>query len=275
MSKNNFSLWKCDKCGLIRTDLNRNYDDFLKIQYSKGYFTGDPSKMAYENYLEDKPYIVRNMIKFLNLVRAYKPTGRLLDVGCAAGFFVELSLSAGYDASGFDVSDYATQEAAKLVGKSRIKTCSIGDSQYPANSFDVITLFDVFEHLSDPMADMKKLATYLKDDGVIVIATGDTGSWTARVMGRRWTFYNPPQHLFFMDKNNFHQMVRKCGLEVVKWARIGKWLSLGYVLHLARTGAESALGGILYILIKLLKLGWWPLFLPLGDNMIAVLRKKL
>lgn len=274
ISKNGYNIYRCTACGLGRTDLAGNYEEFVRNHYNKGYFTGDPTRSAYIDYKDDKPFILKNMRQFLRRVQKYKPRGKLLDVGCALGFYVELSLAHGYDAYGFDPSSYAVEEAKKLVGDARIKQGTITSVSYRRKSFDVITMFDVFEHLSDPGADLAKLSTYLKDDGIMVVATGNTASAMAKTLKRRWTFYIPPQHLFFFNKKTMTALLKKEHLAVVEWFGIAKWLSLRYVLHLARTTGESAVARKLYTLVNRLKLHNMPLILPVGDNMVAVIKKS-
>ena len=259
---------------MARTDLHQQYDIFIKEQYSKGYFTGDLSRGAYINYKEDKPFIVRNMRNFLAEIKKMKPRGKLLEVGCAMGFFMEIALQAGYDAYGFDPSQYAVENAIKLNGNKRITHGSIHSVKYPPKSFDVIALFDVFEHLWDPQRDLRTLFSLLKDDGIIIIATGDTESIAANVLGRRWTFYIPPQHLYFFNRQTLTALLNKENLTPVRWFRIGKWLSLRYVLHLARTTGESKLAGWFYDVVAAFKLDMFPLYLPMQDNMVVIARKR-
>ncbi|KKS90508.1 MAG: Methyltransferase type 12 [Candidatus Gottesmanbacteria bacterium GW2011_GWA2_47_9] len=274
LKKNGYMIYRCDSCGLARTELNQQYDSFLAEQYNKGYFTGDLSRGAYINYKEDKPFIIRNMRKFLAEIKKVKPRGKLLEVGCAMGFFVEIALKAGYDAYGFDPSDYAVDNAVKLNGDTRIKRGNISSVEYPAESFDVIALFDVFEHLGDPRRDLRKLFSLLKKDGIIIIATGDTESTAAKILGRRWTFYIPPQHLFFFNRQTLTTLLNKEDLIPYRWFRIGKWLSLRYVLHLARTTGESRFASWLYDIVKAFKLGMFPLYLSMQDNMVVIAQKK-
>lgn len=273
LHKNGYAIYKCSSCGLARTDLKQKYSEFVEKHYNKGYFTGDPTRSAYINYKDDKQFIVKNMEQFMARVYTHKKKGKLLDVGCALGFFVELAKKKGYDAYGFDPSTYAVAEAKKLVGDKRIKKGTISTVKYPKKSFDVITMFDVFEHLSDPGADIAKLTTLLKDDGILVIATGDTNSLLAKTLKRRWTFYIPPQHLFFFNKPLMAGLLAKYKLTSVEWFRIGKWLSLRYVLHLAKTTGESKIAHVLYILMEKLRLEQIPLYLPVQDNMVTIVKK--
>lgn len=273
LRKNGYWIYRCPQCHLGETDLKKDYAKFVKEFYSQGYYEGDPSRSAYADYEADKPLIVKNMRKFLSFIYHNKPRGKLLDVGCAFGYFVELALAHGYDAYGFDASTFAANEAGKLVGIQRIKEGTIRSVSYPKNSFDIITLFDVFEHLQDPLGDMKKLSTLLKKDGVILIATGDTKSLAAKIFRRRWTFYIPPQHIFFFHRNNVRELLQKVGLRPLKWFRVGKWLSLGYVLHLARTTGESPIAQHVFMRLRGSSLLRTPLYVPMKDNMVVVVGK--
>lgn len=273
LHKNDYWIYRCPACGLGETDLKKNYTAFVKEFYSKGYYEGDPTRSAYADYELDKPLIVRNMRKFLSFIADHKPSRKLLDVGCAFGYVVELARARGYEAYGFDPSSFAAKKAGTLVGAERIQEGTIQEVSYPKGTFDVITMFDVFEHLQDPIADMKKLRTLLKPDGIMIIATGDTQSIAARVMKRRWTFFIPPQHIFFFNKRNVVTLLRLAGLKPVRWERVGKWLSLGYVLHLARTTGESPIASWLYDRIQHTPLMRLPLYIPMKDNMVVIVEK--
>lgn len=272
--KNGYQIYHCKSCSLSQTDLRQNYDAFVQNHYAKGYFTGDASKVAYVDYKDDKAMITKNMRTFLSHIKRVKPHGKLLDVGCALGFFVELALAHGYDAYGFDPSAYAVTEARKLVGRNRIQKCTIHTANYPLGQFDIITLFDVFEHLADPARDVRYLHTLLKPDGIVVLATGDTDSVLARWLKQRWTFYIPPQHLFFFNQRTLTTLLVKEKFIPITWFRIGKWLSLRYVLHLAGTTGQSVIGTFMYRLVKNNRIGKLPLWLPVQDNMVVIAAKQ-
>lgn len=274
LHKNGYDLYACPSCGLKSTKLTVPYAQFIKEFYSAGYFTGVSSAGAYSNYAADKPYIARTMRKFIAaLKRVLPPPARLLDIGCAYGYFVELALAAGYDAYGIDPSSHAAGRAKQRFN-ARIQEGTIGSVEFPDKRFDIITMLDVVEHLADPRTDLRKVAGLLADDGRILIATGDTESLTAKLLGRRWTFYIPPQHLHFFNKTTMTELLDQSGLEPLRWFRVGKWLSLQYIFHLARTTGESKIAQWLYPLMEALPLGRIPLYLAMGDNMVVIAKKK-
>ncbi|KKS88428.1 MAG: Methyltransferase type 12 [Microgenomates group bacterium GW2011_GWC1_43_11] len=271
-TKNGYRLFRCSMCGLVQTHLGKPYTQFLKDFYTTGYFTGDDGAGAYTNYAKDKPNIVKNMGVILERIKRIKPTGTLLDAGCAYGYFVELALTNGFDAYGFDPSAFAVSQVPTVLHK-RIAQHAVSEVSYKKQSFDVISMLDVFEHLADPVVDLERLHKLLKDDGIIIIATGDTDSLAAKVLKRRWTFYVPPQHLFFFNKKTITQTLDKAGFAPILFFRIGKWLSLSYMLHLAQTTGESRVAAVFEKIIDALHLGSLPLYLPMGDNMVVIARK--
>lgn len=273
LEKNIYEIYRCPSCGLKSTDFKQEYETFVAGYYSKGYFTGEREYGAYADYQKDKTYILKNMQKFLTKIHTYKSGGRLLDVGCAMGFFVELAMKNGFDAYGFDPSDYAVGEAKKTL-HGRIQKGMIQGVDYKEKSFDVITLFDVVEHLSDPVGNIRKLTRFLKDDGIMVFATGNSDSLTANILKRRWTFYTPPQHLHFFSPNTFTLLLQKIKLTQIERFSVGKWLSLRYVLNLARSNGESAFAGWLHAFVYTRKIGGIPLYLYMADNMVVIAKKQ-
>lgn len=278
LRKNGYDVYACPSCGLKSTKLNVPYTQFIKEFYSAGYFTGVSSRGAYSNYGADKPYITRTMRKFIAMLKASEgsrttTTPRLLDVGCAYGYFVELAIRAGYDAYGIDPSSHAAAKAkARLNG--RIAEGTIGSVKFPDNHFDVITMLDVVEHLSDPRADLRRTTEFLAPEGRILIATGDTESLAAKLLGRRWSFYHPPQHLYFFNTSTMTTLLNQSGLVPTKWFRVGKWLSLQYIFHLARTTGESKFAEWLYPMMETLPVGRIPLYLSMRDNMVVIAKRK-
>jgi SAM-dependent methyltransferase len=273
LRKDGYDIWRCPVCNLAKTNLGKPYDKFIKEFYGKGYFTGDVAYSAYSGYLQDKQYICRNLEKQLKRSSRFKSNGKLLDVGCAMGYLVEIAAKAGYDAYGFDPSEYAISKADKLIVK-RVKVSDIDNVSYPKSTFDIVTMLDVLEHLNDPILSLQKISGFLKKDGILVIATGDTDCLTAKLMGRLWTFYNPPQHLFFFTRANLMTLLDRIGFEAINWQRIDKWLSLQYVLHLADSDSHIPFTGTIGKLVNRFGLGSLPVFLPIRDNITVVARRK-
>ena len=273
MKKHGYRLYRCPVCKLTMTEFYQPYALFVEQFYSKGYFTGDPRCSAFSGYEKDKQCITRNLQQVLRKVKPYVNTNaKMLDAGCAMGFMVELARSYGYTAYGFDPSSYALSRATSTM-KQYLSQATIETASYPKNSFDVITLTDIIEHVQDPIASMRKLRRFLKKNGLIVIATGDTQSVAAKLLGKHWTFYIPPQHLFFLSKDNLTTMLNQTGFAPVTWFRVGKWLSLDYILHLAQSAGDFWWARYIHRVAKWLNIGKMPMYLPMQDNIVVIARK--
>jgi len=273
-NKNGYAIYACPSCGLKATRLPEDYETFVQKFYNREYYNGEPSRAAYTSYRDDKPFIEKNHQKILNHIARYKKNGKLLDVGCAMGYLVKLALGRGYDAYGFDPSSYAVGEGKRLKLDGRLTTGTIQGVSYAPGTFDIVTMLDVIEHVPDPADDIGIAAKLLKASGFLVIATGDTDSFFAGVLRRRWTFYSPPQHLFFFNRKTLGSILLSRGFRVIETFRIGKWVSLQYLLHLARTNGESRIAGGLYTIVGNLGIGRIPLYMPIMDNMVVIAQKQ-
>lgn len=268
-----WTILKCNNCSLFRLKFTGSYDQFIKRYYSKGFFTGSKDRAGYFSYEGDRKAEGKNMQAYLQGVKRFKSSGKLLDVGCATGLFMLEAKGNGFDVYGVDVSDYAVKIAKSRFGR-KVKNSSIEQVSYKSGSFDVITLFDVIEHLKDPIQVLKKLGYYLKDDGIIVINTGDADSLLAKIQGKDWHYFIPPQHFFYFSKNTLTDILEKAGFKVIQVDRKGKWLTLRYLFHLARQIQQDAIGKIGFALVGRIAPGKIPIYLNLFDNITVYAAKQ-
>jgi cyclopropane fatty-acyl-phospholipid synthase-like methyltransferase len=162
----------------------------------------------------------------------------LLDVGAYIGVFVEAALAAGWDAVGVEPSRWASS-IAQVQGLPVIE----GTQDVPeleGRQFDVVTMWDVIEHVDDPMAELEKACSLLKPGGFIAVHTMDIDSLAARIMGRRWPWLMD-MHIHYFSKRTLAEMLEKAGFEVVWIGPQGRFLSLGYLA--TRIGGLSKLLG--------------------------------
>ena len=106
------------------------------------------------------------------------------------------------------------------------------EQNYPAKSYDVVTLWDVLEHTPDPKTEMREMHRLLKDDGLLVINYPDIGSWIARADGTSWVFLLDV-HLYYFTRATIRKLLGDAGFEVVRIRPHFQRLALGYVLHRA------------------------------------------
>jgi 2-polyprenyl-3-methyl-5-hydroxy-6-metoxy-1,4-benzoquinol methylase len=270
--KNACAFTKCPDCGLYSLNLDEPYDKFLKRYYDEGYFTGDPDRCAYADYWGDRRLIQKNMKVYLKEILRHKTSGRILDVGCSLGLFLELA-QAHFEPFGIDVSDYAAAFAQKQFGD-RIQKTELSKVSFPKGYFDVITFFDVIEHFQDPRQELKKARRFLKDDGILLIETGNLESLWARLAGKHWHFFAPPQHLFIFGLSHLETLLSQAGFVIVHSSPHNKWLSWRYLFHLAANIGRLPGASRLTHRLRRHPLGKLGVYLPLFDKIIVTARKE-
>ena len=271
--KHGYTLLRCPQCGLYRTILPGSYRQFLKQYYAKGYFTGSSARAGYADYLDDSPVIRRNVQNYLKLILRYKLSGRrLLDVGCATGTFLEEAQRQGFTVYGLDASEYAIDQARKTFND-KVNLGTLSTVKFSPYSFDLVTLFDVFEHFHGPDKDLARCRKLLKTNGLLVINTGNTSSLLSKLEGPNWHFFIPPQHLYFYSDTNLKQLLTRHGFKVLATYTTGKHISLRYLWHLMRTINHSRLADLCYRLFHRTAIGKFSLYLNLYDNMTVIAKK--
>lgn len=268
---------KCPNCGLYSLNFEGDYQKFITTYYSKGFFTGGKLYRAYADYVGDKKTVLKNMKKYLTVIKKFKKKGKLLDLGCAMGFLIEEANQWNYDAYGVDISEYAVNIAKKLVGNNRVIIGKVEDLDRVLgknNSFDIITMFDLIEHLENPKEVLKKVAKVMHKDGILVVQTGDAGSTWAKLMGKNWHFFAPPQHFYFYSQKNMKDLLEQAGFKIVKIQKVGKWVSLRYLFHMMRYINKDTIGDILYNFTAKNFLGLIPVFMRMNDNMVVIAKKE-
>jgi ubiquinone/menaquinone biosynthesis C-methylase UbiE len=161
------------------------------------------------------------------------PDGRpLLDVGCYTGVFVEIAARHGWDAWGVEPSRWAvTQAQARGL---HVVQGTLDTADLPEAYFDVVTLWDVIEHVTDPQRTLQQVRRLLKPEGWVVVHTIDIDSLFARLMGARWPWLME-MHIYYFSRHTLRAMLERCGFRVLSDRPQGRYLRLGYLMN--RVGA--------------------------------------
>jgi len=173
-----YTIMKCPRCGLVFiSSISQFTESELYAKYDEqGYWLENPNTANYHvGYKED--YRVRMWRRCLKKLERYKTSkGRkLLDVGCATGVFLDIARKGGWDASGVEISRYAS---GYVRDKFKLKcfTGTLEEAAFPGEMFDVITLWDVIEHLVSPRQTVAEAKRILKLGGIILVFTPDRSS---------------------------------------------------------------------------------------------------
>ncbi|HET7220848.1 MAG TPA: methyltransferase domain-containing protein [Vicinamibacterales bacterium] len=162
-------------------------------------------------------------------------TGRLLDIGTAAGAFLAAAQARGWDAEGCEPNRWLANWGATRYGV-KIRPGGVFEQDYAPASFDVVTLWDVLEHTTDPKAMLERCLLLLRPRGLLVVNYPDIGSWIARALGRRWLFLTSV-HLHYFTRRTIVRILEATGFTVatirphVQRLELDYILSRGSVLH--------------------------------------------
>ncbi|MCE5336560.1 MAG: class I SAM-dependent methyltransferase [Desulfobacteraceae bacterium] len=142
---------------------------------------------------------------------------RLLDVGCSSGTLLKVATEMGFAAEGVEPAPRAA-EAARLSGL-RVRIGTLEQAGYADGSFDALTLFEVIEHVRDPLSLLRECAKVLRPGGLLLVGTGNAASWTATLMGARWEYFRIAQHgghISFFTPGSMRVLADRTGFRPVR-----------------------------------------------------------
>jgi 2-polyprenyl-3-methyl-5-hydroxy-6-metoxy-1,4-benzoquinol methylase len=208
-AKDGWPIVRCPACGLVYVDaeLDRAALDAI---YGRDYYEG----AVFENYLGDQDVRIASGRDRVRRIGAIVPSGRLLDVGCAAGFFL-LAASERYEVAGVELSAFAAQYAREEFGL-QVFTGELADTRFDDGAFDVVTLWDVIEHVLEPRAVIAEAARVTRPDGLLVLTTGNIEGRLARRNLERWNLMTPPAHLTFFSPSTLERLLNGSGFEIIR-----------------------------------------------------------
>jgi len=222
-SVNGCPIRQCRDCGLGQAD-PAGFDP--SRYYTADYFNGQHSD-GYADYLGAEPVLRKEFARTVSFIRKFVPAGRLLDIGCAYGFFLQ-EARAHYDVAGIEPAAEAA-EHCRRNGLEVVTGVADAPTMARLGQFDVITMFDVIEHLPEPDAVLALAVRHLKPGGILVITTGDFASIAARAMGPKWRLMTPPQHLWFFTRDSIRTMGASVGLTMIDFSHPAKVVPLSLI----------------------------------------------
>jgi ubiquinone/menaquinone biosynthesis C-methylase UbiE len=257
-----YPIQRCRHCGLVYANPRPDEGEVLRAYQE----VVDPL------YLQEE---AGRRLTFQRYVRAIEdvvgpPCGRrLLDVGCYTGLFPAAAQERGWEAWGVDPCRWAVEEGLRrgvTILQGTLRGLSL-----PADSFDVVTLWDVAEHLADPRATFGEAWRVLKPRGWIIIQTMNIRSWLAQLMGPYWPWLME-MHLYYFSPHTLACMLQQVGFEPVRTARLGRYLRLSYLASRLSSASPRLAQGLQCALWKL-RLARLPIFINAADLFTFFARK--
>jgi SAM-dependent methyltransferase len=201
-----FHLDSCRTCGVAFVNPQPG-DALLAEHYPKGYYATDASSPAVKDHLRWKRYDVRRLLPQIGKLAP----GRWLDVGAGIGGALVAAREAGFEVEGVELSAEAAKFGSREFGVT-IHPGTLDDFSIAAESYSVISLFHVFEHLRDPAHELERLVGLLRPGGALVIESPSLESLSAGLFGDRWFHLEVPRHLFHFTSSALARRFEEQGL---------------------------------------------------------------
>jgi 2-polyprenyl-3-methyl-5-hydroxy-6-metoxy-1,4-benzoquinol methylase len=268
-AKAGYQLVRCVRCELVQVANPPSDEELARIySFDTGYHQGVQSARLDKLHLGEAR-------KHHGFVSAELEPGRLLDVGCSVGAYLRVAREQGWQVVGLEFSR-DTSEIARSQHGLEVVTGSLADHPFPPGSFDLVTLWDVIEHLRDPVAALERAHELLRPGGVLAMSTPNIDGLFPRASYplarwiRYWPHPEPPHHLFQFSKRTIEGLLDRAGFELSRLA--DRRIRLSYSF----TGLRGHLR-------RPYRLPYTALFAPvamagpwvgMGDTMLVTARKR-
>ncbi len=252
----------CQQCGYVYTN-PRVKVETIRENYQ---MVEDPL------YLQERPareVTFRHHLRHLERYTGPAAGRRLLDVGAYIGVFVEVAAEAGWDAWGVEPSAWGVKVAEER-GLNMVRG-TLEEADLPDESFDILTMWDVIEHLTDPAGGLAEAFRILKPGGWIAAHTMDIDSLFSRLMGARWPWLME-MHIHYFSRRTLGEMLEKAGFEVASIKPEGRYLNIGY-LTTRLNSYSPPIAGAVGAVARLTGLDRLPVPVNFGDLVTAYAQK--
>jgi len=207
------NIVKCNNCGLVYLN-SRHHLEEIKKYYPQEYFPRLNIKRVDERDKNRLDIKCKNRLKEILYL---KKSGKVLDIGCGDGYFLNYLKQNGWQVNGIEISEFA---ARKIKEKYDIDIfCGeLSQAGYPDEYFDVVSLFEVLEHLPDPAEALLEVQRIIKKTGLLIMTVPNFDSLQRLLFGKYWHIIDPPRHLFYFSRTTIDTILKKCnfGLFTIK-----------------------------------------------------------
>jgi len=203
-----FTVLVCEGCGLGKTAPFLD-EKALRSMYSSTY--REEAGTRFPAPLEKVIKAVRE--GRTRAVERYASKGRILDVGCGRGDFLQMMLERGWEAFGLELDSRVARKSKEGFD---LRSGALSDNRFQDEYFEAVTFWHVFEHVKEPEWTLRECRRILKPGGLLVLAVPNMASLQARLSGKGWFHLDPPFHLYHYSASNLKKLLEKSGFEVLK-----------------------------------------------------------
>lgn len=185
-----------------------------KFVFAKNIPTEEELIKHYEGYGRNdylSPITIKRYHEILDSFEPFRKTGNLIDVGCGIGYFAEAAIERGWNVYGTEYTD----EAIEICKKKGIKMeqGKLDQSLYPEAHFDVITSFEVLEHINNPQEEMANFYKLLRRGGALYLTTPNFNSLSRQLSGPEWIVVSYPEHLCYYTLQSIDKLLAGIGFK--------------------------------------------------------------
>ncbi len=213
LSDEMFFLTKCNHCDFLFTNPRPEKSQLGKYYQSEDYFSHSKKKKGLITFLYDsiKKYSLR---KKYNLISGYKNRGHILDIGCATGEFLNHFKNHAWETKGIEPAEEPRNFAINNFHLD-VKPEELLN-ELAEDSFDVISMWHVLEHVPDLNERMQQISRLLKKNGLLVIALPNYQSWDGQHYQNYWAGYDVPRHLYHFSEKTITALLDKYNFSMIK-----------------------------------------------------------
>lgn len=239
----------CNNCSFAYVNPRLEKKELYKL-YESAYF--DNRVVGYYHYTKGKDLRKRNFRKWVNDALPYVNTNgivKALDIGCAAGYCLDVFLEHGWQPHGVELDH-------ELAGELRRKGFTVFDSPLlqlkEIGKYSFITMFDVIEHLTDLHENVSTLYQLLDDNGVVVLVTPNYNSWQRKIFQKKWFQFKPVEHINYFTLATFQALVEANGFRILETKSSGQFCNLAFLENRLQQYSFVFLRPLLRLMRKLL-----------------------
>ena len=214
-----YPIVKCRRCALVYCNPRLTGEETDK-RYSSEYFRHEylptvlPPGGPDDGAFLDQRY--RSPVALLEQSGAVR--GRVLEIGTGAGFFLKAAARAGWDAHGLELSADASAYARATLGLNVLQSAA-EDMPFEPGTFDAVAMFEVIEHLRDPMRVLRAARRAVRNGGVLVMSTPNLNALTRWALGKDWAVLSPAEHLYYFTERTLRAALEGAGFSRVDYVR--------------------------------------------------------
>jgi len=182
----------------------------MKKLFGKNYFEGKRAPFKILGNYEEKMKLFKNWQPVIKLLKEYRTSGDLLDVGCAYGHLLNAARN-DFNVHGVDISEFAIKRAKQKFNLKNVKQGNVQE-RIPFNKkFDVITAIDVIEHLNNPVKALNNIYSKLKKQGLFIVELPTVNNFISRIINK--FFYPDDTHIFIPSLDKFNDIITSIGFK--------------------------------------------------------------